>query len=49
MRASDVLFTQTPGSKPVLQLDWLKPHATIIASGAFLFLVVSCGLRVRLR
>ncbi|GAB5035708.1 ornithine cyclodeaminase [Nannochloropsis oceanica] len=34
VRASDVLFTQTPGSKPVLELSWLKPHATIIASGS---------------
>lgn len=31
---SDVLFTQTPGAEPVLELSWLKPHATIIASGS---------------
>jgi len=29
-----VIFTQTPASKQVLQLEWLKPHATIIASGS---------------
>jgi hypothetical protein len=34
VRASDVIFTQTPGSKPVLEHSWLKPHATIIASGS---------------
>jgi ornithine cyclodeaminase/alanine dehydrogenase-like protein (mu-crystallin family) len=34
VKASDVIFTQTPASKQVLQLDWLKPHATIIASGS---------------
>lgn len=33
VRNSDVIFTQTPGSKPVLELGWLRPHATIIASG----------------
>lgn len=33
-RRSDVLFTQTPGSSTVLDLKWLKPHATIIASGS---------------
>lgn len=33
-RNADVIFTQTPGSKQVLQLSWLKPHATIIASGS---------------
>mmetsp|Transcript_972 Transcript_972/g.1786 ORF Transcript_972/g.1786 Transcript_972/m.1786 type:complete len:181 (-) Transcript_972:268-810(-) len=32
--SADVIFTQTPGSKTVLELDWLKPHATIIASGS---------------
>jgi len=31
--AADVIFTQTPGSSTVLELSWLKPHATIIASG----------------
>ena len=30
---SDVLYTQTPGGATVLELGWLKPHATIIASG----------------
>lgn len=34
VRAADVIFTQTPASKTVLELDWLKPHATIIASGS---------------
>lgn len=34
VKASDVLFTQTPGAEPVLELSWLKPHATIIASGS---------------
>lgn len=34
VRSSDVIFTQTPGSHPVLELDWLRPHATIIASGS---------------
>ncbi|KAJ8609339.1 hypothetical protein CTAYLR_009287 [Chrysophaeum taylorii] len=33
-RRSDVIFTQTPGSDPVLELRWLRPHATIIASGS---------------
>lgn len=34
VRSSDVIFTQTPASKQVLQLPWLRPHATIIASGS---------------
>jgi ornithine cyclodeaminase/alanine dehydrogenase-like protein (mu-crystallin family) len=34
VRAADVIFTQTPASKQVLQHSWLKPHATIIASGS---------------
>ncbi|CAM9100658.1 unnamed protein product [Chrysoparadoxa australica] len=34
VRASDCIFTQTPGGATVLELDWLKPHATIIASGS---------------
>ena len=34
VRAADVIFTQTPASKTVLELEWLKPHATIIASGS---------------
>ena len=34
VRKADVVFTQTPGSKTVLELAWLKPHATIIASGS---------------
>jgi len=34
VRAADVIFTQTPGSATVLELGWLKPHATIIASGS---------------
>lgn len=32
--SSDCIFTQTTGAKPVLELGWLKPHATIIASGS---------------
>ncbi|CAM9564640.1 unnamed protein product [Ectocarpus sp. 6 AP-2014] len=34
VRQSDVVFTQTPGSETVVELDWLRPHATIIASGS---------------
>lgn len=34
VRASDVIFTQTTASSQVLQLGWLKPNATIIASGS---------------
>lgn len=34
VRAGDVIFTQTPAAETVLELDWLKPHATIIASGS---------------
>lgn len=34
VRGADVIFTQTTGAAHVLQLDWLKPHATIIASGS---------------
>jgi ornithine cyclodeaminase/alanine dehydrogenase-like protein (mu-crystallin family) len=34
VRSSDVIFTQTPASKQVLELGWLRPHATIIASGS---------------
>eukprot|EP01038_Epipyxis_sp_PR26KG_P008107 gene8107-10979_t len=34
VRNADVIFTQTPASSHVLQLEWLKPHATIIASGS---------------
>jgi ornithine cyclodeaminase/alanine dehydrogenase-like protein (mu-crystallin family) len=30
----NVIFTQTPGSKTVLELAWLKPGTTIIASGS---------------
>lgn len=31
---SNVIFTQTTGSDTVLELDWLKPGTTIIASGS---------------
>ncbi len=31
---SNVIFTQTTGSQTVLELDWLKPGTTIIASGS---------------
>eukprot|EP01031_Cornospumella_fuschlensis_P024026 gene24026-29073_t len=34
VRASDVVFTQTPANKVVLEEGWLKSHATIIASGS---------------
>lgn len=34
IRSADVIFTQTPAAKTVLELGWLKPHATIIASGS---------------
>lgn len=30
VRASDVVFTQTPANKVVLEEGWLKSHATII-------------------
>jgi ornithine cyclodeaminase/alanine dehydrogenase-like protein (mu-crystallin family) len=33
VRSSDVVFTQTPAASQVLKLEWLRPHATIIASG----------------
>ena len=33
-RASNAIFTQTPGSTTVLELDWLQPGTTIIASGS---------------
>ena len=33
-QASTVIFTQTPGSQTVLELDWLQPGTTIIASGS---------------
>jgi ornithine cyclodeaminase/alanine dehydrogenase-like protein (mu-crystallin family) len=32
--SANVIFTQTPGSEPVLQRDWLQPGTTIIASGS---------------
>eukprot|EP01040_Poterioochromonas_malhamensis_P004240 gene4240-4542_t len=32
--SADVIFTQTPANKQVLEYKWLKPHATIIASGS---------------
>jgi ornithine cyclodeaminase/alanine dehydrogenase-like protein (mu-crystallin family) len=31
---SRAIFTQTPGSATVVELDWLKPGTTIIASGS---------------
>jgi ornithine cyclodeaminase/alanine dehydrogenase-like protein (mu-crystallin family) len=31
---TNVIFTQTPGSQTVVELDWLKPGTTIIASGS---------------
>lgn len=31
---SDVIYTQTPGSATVLERGWLRPHATVIASGS---------------
>lgn len=34
VREADVIFTQTPGNAQVLQYAWLRPHATIIASGS---------------
>lgn len=34
VRKADVVFTQTTGAEHVLQYEWLKPHATIIASGS---------------
>lgn len=33
-RRSDIVFTQTPGSEVVLEKRWLRPHATVIASGS---------------
>ena len=32
--SSNVIFTQTPGGSTVLELDWLQPGTTIIASGS---------------
>jgi len=46
VRKGDVIFTQTPGSKPVLELSWLKPHATIIASGELFTSVVAVAVVV---
>lgn len=34
VRSGDVVFTQTVGSSVVLEGGWLRPHATIIASGS---------------
>jgi len=34
LKNADVIFTQTPAAAQVLQLNWLLPHATIIASGS---------------
>jgi ornithine cyclodeaminase/alanine dehydrogenase-like protein (mu-crystallin family) len=34
LRDADVIFTQTPGAQTVLQLEWIKPHALIVATGA---------------
>ena len=34
VRNADVIFTQTPAAQTVLELGWLKPNATIIASGS---------------
>lgn len=31
---SNVIYTQTPGSSTVVELDWLQPGTTIIASGS---------------
>jgi ornithine cyclodeaminase/alanine dehydrogenase-like protein (mu-crystallin family) len=31
---ANVIFTQTPGSAFVLELEWLQPGTTIIASGS---------------
>jgi len=33
-RRADIVFTQTPGGKVVLERRWLRPHATVIASGS---------------
>lgn len=34
VRSADVIFTQTTATSQVLQYSWLRPHATIIASGS---------------
>jgi len=34
VRNADVVFTQTPGGAWVLEPEWLRPHALIIASGS---------------
>ena len=34
VKNADVVFTQTTGAEWVLEEDWLRPHATIIASGS---------------
>jgi len=34
VRNADVVFTQTPGGAWVLQPEWLRPHALVVASGS---------------
>ena len=34
VRAADVVFTQTPGGKWVLEEQWLRPHVLIVCSGS---------------
>ena len=34
VRNAEVVFTQTPSATPVFEASWLKPHATVIASGS---------------
>lgn len=34
VRNADVVFTQTASTHPVLDASWLRPQATVIASGA---------------
>lgn len=34
VRNAEVVFTQTPSTSPVFEASWLKPNATVIASGS---------------
>lgn len=34
VRNADVVFTQTAAGHPVFETSWLRPQATVIASGA---------------
>lgn len=34
VRGSDIVVTVTPSAEPVLQADWVEPHALVIAAGS---------------